>query len=418
MTAGANDGNDPGTQLFGNGGGGSKPAVHRRLVGSALFHRGPASRVGLSRATGLPHSRLTEICRDLIREGIVREASREEPEGRGRPETLLRVDLAALGVACVRYDAGRIVAAAADLAGTLRWQKAWEGPFRGGASGLLDRVERALGAALAAARTEGIRILAVGAADPGTVNRAAGRSVRATHVPGWENVPVVDRLRRFAKLPVLLERGDGWQALGEVAFGAGRGARSIVFVTLLDGIGGGIVDEGRLLAGRDGSAGEIGHVRVEDGGPACGCGGRGCLEACVAPARLAALWKPGGRASAFPALLRAARDGDARAREILAGAGRSLARAVGAAATLLNPERVLLGGGFVDAGDLILAPMREALPALTLAESLRNLEVRAAELGETSTFLGMIAAVRERVFARPGTAGPFVETAPGKESAA
>ena len=136
-----------------------------------------------------------------------------------------------------------------------------------------------------------MRVVGVGVADPGTVNLAAGRAVRAVNVPGWENVPVLDAVRDATGLPAVLHRGDGWAALGEVVFGAGRGARNALYVTLLEGIGGGIVEQGRLLGGRDGSAGEIGHTRVSDDGPLCGCGGRGCLEAHLAPARLAALWR-------------------------------------------------------------------------------------------------------------------------------
>jgi predicted NBD/HSP70 family sugar kinase len=244
------------------------------------------------------------------------------------------------------------------------------------------------------------------------------------NVPGWQDVPVVERLRKATGLPAVIERGDGWQALGEVAFGAGRGAGHAVFVTLLEGIGGGIVENGRLLAGRDGSAGEIGHTRVSEDGPPCGCGGRGCLEAHLAPARLAALWRglcPGQAMPATPRgdtsdddfarMLRAAREGDAHARRILADAAHALARGLGNAVSLLNPERIILGGRFVEAGDLLLEPLRQALPRYALRELLQGIEVRLAELGEASTFLGMAAHVRDRIFAYPSVGARFEETA-------
>jgi predicted NBD/HSP70 family sugar kinase len=137
----------------------------------------------------------------------------------------------------------------------------------------LQRIVRATRAAIAGGPKASVRIVGVGVADPGTVNLAAGRAVRAVNVPGWENVPVLDAIRDATGLPAVLHRGDGWAALGEVVFGAGRGARNALYVTLLEGIGGGIVEQGRLLAGRDGSAGEIGHTRVSHDGPVCGCGG-------------------------------------------------------------------------------------------------------------------------------------------------
>ena len=178
-------------------------------------------------------------------------------------------------------------------------------------------------------------------------------------------------------------------------------------------IGGGIVENGRLLAGRDGSAGEIGHTRVSDSGPPCGCGGRGCLEAHLAPARLAALWKGdepdqargaavGGEApDEFSRLLAAAREGDGRARKVLAEAAGALARGLGNVVSLLNPEQIILGGRFVEAGETILDPLRRGLPAQALPEMLQGVEVRLAELGETSAFLGVAARVRNQLFAYP-----------------
>ncbi len=417
---------EPGPVWFPNGKRITKPLYNQLLVCSTLFHEGPESRAGLGRRTGLPPSRLSEICSVLLRERLIRESviAPASGNGRGRPQTLLEIDLRGLGVACVRYDQDHVIGAVADLAGTVRWQRRWDGPFGADAERLLRRIVEALRLAVEAAPEVGVRLAAVGAADPGTVNVASGRAVRAVNVSGWQDVPVAERLRDAANLPVVIERGDGWQALGEVAFGAGRGARHAIFVTLLDGIGGGIVEEGRLLAGRDGSAGEIGHTRVSRGGPLCGCGGRGCLEAHLAPARLAALWRglppklaqqvaPRGGApnDDFTQMLRAAHDGEARARQILTDAARALARGLGNAVSLLNPERIILGGRFVEAADLLLEPLKQALPRYALRELLQGTEVRLAELGEASTFLGVAAHVRDRIFAYPRVGAGFEESA-------
>jgi predicted NBD/HSP70 family sugar kinase len=416
----------PDLAWFPNGKQITKPAYNRLLVCATLFHEGPESRVGLQRRTGLQVSRLSEICGDLLREGLIRESvvAPANGNGRGRPQTLLEIDLRNLGVACVHYGRDQVIGAVADLTGAVRWQRRWEGPFGADAEPLLRRIVEALRLAVDAAPEAGVRLAAVGAADPGTVDIAAGRAVRAVNVPGWQNVPVVERLRGAVDLPVVIERGDGWQALGEAAFGAGRGARHAIFVTLLEGIGGGIVEEGRLLAGRDGSAGEIGHTRVSQGGPLCGCGGRGCLEAHLAPARLAALWRglpprlaqqvtPCGEApnDDFAQMLRAAREGDARARHVLTDAARALARGLGNAVSLLNPERIILGGRFVESGDLLLEPLKQALPRYALRELLQGTEVRLAELGEASTFLGIAAHVRDRIFAYPNVGARFEENA-------
>jgi predicted NBD/HSP70 family sugar kinase len=227
----------------------------------------------------------------------------------------------------------------------------------------------------------------------------------------------------------LIDRGDGWQALGEVAYGAGRGAEHVLFVTLLEGIGGGIVEGGKLLSGRDGSAGEIGHTRVSMDGPKCGCGGRGCLEAHLAPARLAALWRGASpkeldsiapRAEAagdeFSQMLAASQRNDARAQEILANAARALAIALGNAVSLLNPERIVLGGRFVEAGEPLVALLRKSLPEFALPELVSNVDVRLAELGEDSTFLGIAACVRSRLFAYPSMGGTVDSRPPAAAS--
>ncbi|MBN1488657.1 MAG: ROK family protein [Phycisphaerae bacterium] len=402
----------------------TKPVYNRLLVCASLFHEGPESRVGLHHRTGLPISRLSEICGELLRDGLIRESVVAPPggNGRGRPQTLLEIDLRGLGVACVQYDQDHINAAVTDLGGTLRWQRRWDGPFEEDAQRRLRRIARAVTLAVDTAPKLGVRIVAVGAADPGTVDIATGGAVRAVNVPGWQNVPVAEALRKATGRPTVIQRGDSWQALGEVSFGAGRGAQNALFVTLLEGIGGGIVERGRLLVGRDGSAGEIGHTRVSEDGPPCGCGGRGCLEAHVAPARLAARWRqlPAEQAEwvtlrgempndDFTQMLQAAREGDARAREILAEAARALARGLGNAVSLLNPERIILGGRFVQAGELLLDPLKRALPEYALGELLQGIEVRLAELGETSAFLGIAADARDRLFAYPSIGARFGE---------
>jgi predicted NBD/HSP70 family sugar kinase len=397
----------------------SKRAYNRSLVCASLFHEGPHSRIGLKQATGLPLSRLSEICGDLLRDGVIRESMITPPtgSGRGRPQSLLELDLRRLGVACVRYNQDYITTALVDLAGTVHWKRQWNGPF-GDASSMLRTISKCVAQTQEVAPDMGVALVGVGAADPGTVDVATGRSIRAVNVPGWSDVPVVDHLTMATGLTGVIQRSDGWQALGEVAYGAGRGSKHVLFVTLLEGIGGGIVEGGALLAGRDGSAGEIGHTRVSLDGPLCGCGGRGCLEAHLAPARLAALWRgaapgdldqiaPRGETIGddFAQMLTAAQRGDAKARDVLSTAANALAIGLGNAVSLLNPERIILGGRFVGAGEPLVSLLRQALPKFSLPELIANVDVRLAELGEDSVFLGIAAHVRSCVFAYPSMGG-------------
>lgn len=410
----------------------SKRAYNRSLVCAALFHEGPHSRIGLKQATGLPLSRLSDICSSLLNEGVVRESmiSPATGTGRGRPRSLLELDLRRLGVACVRYDQEHVTTALVDLAGTVHWKRRWNAPDVEDAATRLRMIAKYLQQSLAVAHEVGVKLVGVGAADPGTVDVSTGRSIRAVNMPGWTNVPVVDHLSRSTEMSAVIERSDGWQALGEVAYGAGRGSQHVLFVTLLEGIGGGIVEGGKLLAGRDGSAGEIGHTRVSSDGPLCGCGGRGCLEAHLAPSRLAALWRgvapaeldkiaPRGEAAGddFAQMLLAAQENDPRAREVLQNAARALAIALGNAISLLNPERIILGGRFVAAGESLAGLLRQALPQYALPELVANVDVRLAELGEDSTFMGIAARVRSNLFAYPSMGGTVEHRPVAKTSA-
>lgn len=398
----------------------SKRAYSRSLVCASLFHEGPRSRIGLKLATGLPMSRLSDICGGLLQDGVIRESmiAPANGSGRGRPQALLELDFSRLGVACVRYDQDQVTTALVDLGGKVHWKRRWNGPFTGDASTMLRTISKHLKSTIKLASATGLNLVGVGAADPGTVDVATGRSIRAVNMPGWIDVPVVETLSESTKLAGVIERSDGWQALGEVAYGAGRGSQHVLFVTLLEGIGGGIVEGEHLLSGRDGSAGEIGHTRVSIDGPLCGCGGRGCLEAYLAPARLAALWRgvpaveldkiiPQGEVPGddFDQMLVAAQRGDEKALEVLTNAARALAIGLGNAVSLLNPERIILGGRFVAAGDTLLPLLRQALPEFALPELVKNVDVRLAELGEDSAFLGITAHVRNRLFSYPSMGG-------------
>jgi predicted NBD/HSP70 family sugar kinase len=409
----------------------SKRAFNRSLVSAALFHEGPRSRIDLKQATGLPLSRLSDICGSLLNDGVIRESmiTPATGGGRGRPRSLLELDLRRLGVACIRYDQEHVTAAIVDLAGTVHWKRRWNAPGRSNATSQLRTITEYLLHAVANSPEAGVALVGVGAADPGTIDIATGRSIRAVNMPGWTDVPVVEHLSRATNLSAVIQRSDGWQALGEASYGAGRGVQHVLFVTLLEGIGGGIVEGGNLLSGRDGSAGEIGHTRVSQGGPLCGCGGRGCLEAHLAPSRLAAIWKgaspeqldaiaPRGETAGddFAQMLAAAGQGEPRAKEVLTHAARALAAALGNAISLLNPERIVLGGRFVDAGELFVNQLRQAIPEFTLPELAANVDVRMAELGEDSTFLGIAARVRSQLFAYPSMGGTIELLSPANRS--
>lgn len=266
---------------------------------------------------------------------------------------------------------------------------------------------RDLAAAVAAT---GRRPDAVGMACAGIVDPATGWLGRSPNLPGWENSDLGGALHAaFPGLPTALANDVNAGLYGEYRAGAGRGCRSLVMLALGTGVGGGILIDGRLLVGAHCGAAELGHMVIDPAGPSCPCGNRGCLEAYAGSRGLISRARDlaqGG--SAYADLVRArgadlttrdlaglAQAGDATACDLFAEAGRMLGRSVGNLINALDPERVIIGGGVAQAGDLILGPCRETAPQFVLAEGARSTPIVPAELGPTAAAVGAAWLARE-----------------------
>ncbi len=213
------------------------------------------------------------------------------------------------------------------------------------------------------------QLAAIGVSFGGPVDAQRGLVRLSHHVPGWEETPLRQMLESEFGVPVAVDNDANVAAFGEWRFGAGQGATSLLYVTVSTGIGGGWVLEGRVWSGADGMAGEIGHVVVNPGGRPCVCGKQGCLEAEACGPALAA--KARDRLAGDPAagpvlaglaggspdavtgemLARAAAAGDPLALAVLDEGAAMLGAGLGGAINLVNPQRVVLGGGVTKSGD-------------------------------------------------------------------
>jgi glucokinase len=218
----------------------------------------------------------------------------------------------------------------------------------------------------------------IGVGVPGVYDPAAGETRFLVNLPGdWNGVPVAAPMRARLGLPVALINDARAFGLAELRLGAGRGAASIVGLTLGTGFGGVIAIDGRVLMGHDGTAGEAGHQTIDPDGPSCNCGNRGCLEAFARADRLA-------EACAAPTAevaVERARAGDAAAIAGLERVGRYLGIGIANLITLLCPDRVVIGGGIAAAGDLLLAPARDEIRRRVTMTSLAETEIVLATLG-------------------------------------
>ena len=224
--------------------------------------------------------------------------------------------------------------------------------------------------------TDGIESVGVGM--PGVLDPAAGTTVFIPNIPGlWDGVQVPGVITRAVGSPTRLINDARAFALAEHGLGAGRGATSMLGITLGTGVGGGLILDGQLYLGYKGTAGEFGHQTILPDGPLCGCGNRGCLEVLTQAEAIAHVC---GQPTAEESVA-AARAGDPRAQQGLRDVGRYLGIGVSNVVVLLGVDRVVIGGGVAAAGELLLEPIRQEVERRVHVADIARIKVVCGELG-------------------------------------
>ncbi len=233
--------------------------------------------------------------------------------------------------------------------------------------------------------------------------------VVSVHTPGWQDFPLAEWIERNVGLACRVDNDANCGALGEHRFGAGRGADSTVYITISTGIGSGIIADGRVLRGKDSMAGELGHIPVSESGVVCSCGAKGCLETFCSGRAIAERGKEwarrrpdsvervlemsGGNVDQITAksVVQAAMEGDSVALSILQEAGRWLGRALLTVIRIVDPDRIVLGGGVAQAGNVLLGPVRDAMQQFSSPSIGYSTEIVLAELENFSPLYGAAA---------------------------
>ncbi|NOZ05838.1 MAG: ROK family protein [Chloroflexi bacterium] len=256
------------------------------------------------------------------------------------------------------------------------------------------------------------RVAGVGVAAPGPIDPQTGVLHAPPNLPGWNEIPLRDRLQEWLGLPVWAGNDANLAALGEHRFGCGRGVDDLVYLTISTGIGGGIISRGELLLGSHGLAAEAGHIILEPNGPLCGCGQHGCLEALASgPAigRRAVDAITAGESSTLQVVLGngagltahqvvdAARAGDRLAGDVLRQAAIYVGMGIATLVHLLDPALVVIGGGVSNAGDLLLDPIRQTVRERTMEAYHGGVTIVPTALGDDVGLWGAIALVMDRV---------------------
>lgn len=216
-------------------------------------------------------------------------------------------------------------------------------------------------------------------------------------LPGWIGVDAVSAARQAFGVTTIVDNDANLGALAEFTVGAGAGATSMVYIKVSSGVGCGLVLDGRVYRGGLGTAGELGHITLDESGPLCRCGSRGCLEAYVGGSSLVEQYSPVQRDLTVPELVARALDGDTGAHRLIEDAGRHLGHAVSVVANLLGPETIVVGGEVARAGDLLLDGVRDGLRRHALEPVARRTQVLAAALGTDSSAVGSVLLALEAV---------------------
>jgi predicted NBD/HSP70 family sugar kinase/biotin operon repressor len=368
---------------------------NRTRVIDALRTNGAISRAEIARKTGLSRTTVSSLVADLQSTGLVVERTAQDgvpagPQG-GRPGVLVSLDGSAGAIVGIDFGHDHVRAAVADLSYEVLAERFSEREVDTEAGDSLDAAASMVGELLEEAGVERERVVAAGVGLPAPIDRENGLVSSQPILASWLGLDPAAELERRIGLPVHLDNDANVGALGEYTLGAARGSQVMAYLRLSAGIGAGLVINGRLFRGARGIAGEIGHVLVDDEGPICRCGNRGCLETFVAGPAICDLLSRSHGAITVPDLLALAADGDVGCQRAIGDAGRILGRAVADLCNYFNPDLIVIGGELSAAGDLMLAPIKEAVRRYAIAAVADNVEIVAGTLGDRAEVLGALA---------------------------
>lgn len=362
--------------------------ANRRRIVEALRLHGGITQVEIAHATGLSQATVSNIVKELRADGVLTIG----PTSRNGRRAI-RVALAQhLGlIVGVHFGERHLRVGVADLARTVLAEERTPLTEEHRAEPALDRAARLVGDLLDSIGATMPEVLTFVVGIPGPVDNATGRIAARRTIKGWSGVPIAEVLRVRTGRPVLVDNDANLGVLAEARHGAARGCDQVVYIRASHGVGAGLLVDGRLFRGFAGTAGEIGHVTMDENGAVCRCGNRGCLETFVrSPVLLSLLRDSHGPITMREAIDRA-REGDAGCRRIIADAGRHIGVAAAGLCNLLNPERIVIGGELAEAGELLLEPVADVVQRFAIPSAAAEVRIVQGELGDRAELLGALA---------------------------
>ncbi len=349
------------------------------------------TRAQLAETTGLARSTVAARIDVLMRLGLVVPHGDATSTG-GRPPSLLALNPAARVVAAADIGATHVRVAIADLSGELLAERRTDLDIAEGPEVVLDWVTGTTGHLLVEAGRPVAELAAIGIGLPGPVEHSSGRAINPPIMPGWDRFDVPAHVRRTYDVPVLVDNDVNIMALGE-QHAKFPEVEDLVLIKVATGIGAGTIAGGALQRGAQGTAGDVGHIRV--GRPSetvCRCGNVGCLEAVAAgPAIARDLRERGIEVHDAIDVVDRVRAGDVAAIQAVRQAGRDIGDVLAMIVNFINPSVVVVGGALAAAGEHLLAGIREEVYRRSLPLATEHLRIVPSSTGERSAVIGAAA---------------------------
>lgn len=362
--------------------------ANRSRIVEALKRHGGITQVEIASATGLSQATVSNIVKELQADGVL---SIKPTSRNGR--RAMRVTLAKnLGlIVGAHFGERSLRVGVADLAQTVLMEQHMPLPDEHRADLGLDRAALlaadlldSIGASMQEVQTFVIGI-------PAPVDNATGQIAARRMIKGWSGVQIADVMRARIRRPVLIDNDANLGALAEARHGAARDSDQAVYIRVSHGLGSGLIINGALFRGFAGTAGEIGHVTVDENGAVCRCGNRGCLETLVRGPVLLKMLRDSHGPMTLRDVIHRAQDGDAGCRRIIADAGRHIGVATASMCNLLNPQRIVIGGELAQAGNILIEPLASVVERFAIPSAAAEVEIVQGELGDRAEMLGAIA---------------------------
>ncbi|TYB70277.1 ROK family protein [Nonomuraea sp. PA05] len=361
----------------------------------------PRTRGELARLTGLSRSTVSQRLDGLIGSRWVVESEGGISSG-GRPAAVFAFNGAARVVLAADVGATRARLAVLDLGLNVLAERVADLPVELGPEPVLGGVADGFRELLAAAGRDPGQVCGVGVGLPGPVEHRTGRPVNPPIMPGWDGFAVPEWLRARLGAPVLVDNDVNVMALGE-HWAARPAVDHLIYIKIGTGIGCGIISGGALHRGARGAAGDVGHIRVPASQAPCRCGNSGCLEAVAGGASMAATLRAAGiEARGSKDVVALMRAGDLRATRLVRQAGREVGAVMAAIVNFFNPSVIVIGGDVAEAGEQVLAGVRETIYSRSLPLATQHLAIRAGALGDRAGVVGAAVMVVEHVLAPAG----------------